>query len=117
MANRVSRVDQLFYKKGWNGRVSLLITKVVDDFIIAGFRPAISEFFEQLNDRFKLIKIMKYEPKFNFLVYELQLKENGDVQVSIHECQDKLEVVDIPKLRRNSESETASDTKKHLFEA
>lgn len=47
-------VDQPCYKRREDSSVSMFVTKVVDDFIIAGSRNMIQTFLHQLNYRFKL---------------------------------------------------------------
>lgn len=52
--DKVPAVDQLFYKRGEDMRITLIVAKVVDDFIIGGFASEITSFLESLNKRFKI---------------------------------------------------------------
>lgn len=54
---RVTEVNQFFANREGDGKIVLLVTKVVDDFLIAGDETRIAEFFQTRNTRFSLGKI------------------------------------------------------------
>lgn len=50
----VPGIDQLLVLRSRDGLITLLVSKMADDFFIAGPRDAIYDFFHSLNQAFKL---------------------------------------------------------------
>lgn len=51
---QVAGIEQLFYKKGIENRIVLLVDKILGDFLMAGKNEVIAEFLRCMDDRFKL---------------------------------------------------------------
>lgn len=47
---------QFFNKRDVNGRITLLMAKTVDDFLISGIPITLDEFLKRLNERFEVGK-------------------------------------------------------------
>lgn len=63
---RMERAHQLFINRDRNERISLIVAKTTDDFLIAGERESIGFFFGQLKQRFTVGKeIIEQKMKFN----------------------------------------------------
>lgn len=111
---RVPGVEQLFYKKGENGRLELLIAKVLDDFFMAGFPSAVGAFTNALNNRFQLGHVGT-GPGFKFLGCDICKNSAGDLRLSMTDYLQRINPIPVSKLRRNNVAEKASDAETRSF--
>lgn len=103
-AERVPGVEQIFYKKGENGRTELLFAKVVEAFLIARFPNAIASFTTALGQRFQLERV-ETEPNLKFFGIHISKDIARDFQLFItdyHKCINPVQILkrDITMQRR-----------------
>lgn len=112
--NRVLGVEQLFYKKGEDGKINILVAKVVDDFLIAGTTEAIDSFLEALGQHVKIGHIGRSD-KLKFLGCCVTQSPSGDIELSMSEYMGRIKPLELSKSRRGETSDKATPAETHLY--
>jgi len=95
-------LPQLFVKRKAHGTPSLVIAKVVDDFLVCGLPPDIESFHERISKRFKVGRFVEGRDLiFNRL--HIHQGEDSTVQIDMHEYLEKIEPLQISRDRRKQQ--------------
>ena len=104
---RVPGISQLYTKKDTTDRISLLVAKVTDDFLVAGQVEAIKQFMAKLQDRFIVGKVI-VDNIFHFNGCEVEQHTDGSIKVSMNRYLERLRPITISRPRRKQRSEKAT---------
>ena len=100
----VKGVPQMFQKKHSNGTISLLMAKVVDDFLIAGLPNDIQQFHHQIGKRFKVGRfICDKDLIFNRL--HISQADKGFITISMQKYIDTIQPIPLDRARRKNQEE------------
>lgn len=111
---RVAGVEQIFYKKGEHGWIVLLITKVVEDFLIVGTDSAVLDFLYHLDTRFKPGQIGRGST-LKFLGCHLTTTKDGDTEISMKDYLKQIQPIPLSKSRRNETSDKDDSSEIHAI--
>lgn len=95
---------QLFCERDSDGRISMIVAKVVDDFIISGKYDAVESFITALSERFELGTVNRSDTH-SFLGCRIQRSRDGSIKLSMPEYFNHAAPVHI---RRNRRADTWS---------
>ena len=110
----VDGLPQLFVKHDAEGKIELLIAKVVDDLLIAGKKPAVAAFHELIADRFKVGRFNDDEDViFNRL--HISRKACGDITLSMEEYLSTIHPIELTRQRRKQQTALCTEKEKTDF--
>lgn len=101
---QVFGISQLFCLRDSNGSPSLLVAKVVDDFLIIGLPGTISAFLDALKGNFELGAIST-DKDMRFLGCDIRIRGDDSVRLSMDNYLDKIHPVDVLRARRHNPHE------------
>lgn len=111
----VHGLQQLFVKRNEDGRIVLVMAKVVDDFLISGDREAITAFHGQMSTRFTVGRFIQ-EPDLVFNRLHIHQNPSFDVHVSMQEYMQTIQPIVVPHHRKkNMENNRCSQTELTAF--
>lgn len=107
-------IPQLFYQLR-NGKLILLLGKIVDDLIITGIEPEVNRFVKMFNSKFKLGSVMSGPGSLRF--YGLNIHQSNDMSSVIdgNEKLQALQPVPLTRTRRKASTDKLNDIEKTSY--
>lgn len=111
---RVEGVNQLFVKEK-DGKIALIVAKVIDDFLIAGRTEYINDFIRELGREF-VIGNTAIGGSFRFNGCEIEVSAAA-IELSMWEYTEKLTQVDMSRKRLKQREEKATNEEESAYRA
>ena len=105
---RVFGLSQLFVKRDESGRVSLLIDKVTDDFLLADSPDGMKLFTAILEKRFDVGKVI-IDDKIHFDGCKIEQSTEGNITMSMTRYVERLNAIELSCSRRKMREDTAKE--------
>lgn len=107
-------LSQLFAQRDSNGRITLLVAKVTDDFLIGGLTPDIIQFINKMKEKFEVGKAV-IDESFFFDGCEITQDAAGSIRMTMERYLERLKPIPLPKPRRRQSQEPATETEKKQY--
>ena len=107
-------LSQLFIRRDGHGRISLIVAKVTDDFLIGGRTEIICKFIDRMKRRFDVGKVV-IDDKFHFDGCEIQQENEGNIRMSMMGYIDRLRPIKISRQRSRERDDLGSDAEKKQY--
>lgn len=96
---RLLGAHQVFVKRDENGRLALMVAKTTDDFLAAGNKESVAEFFDQMKKRFTVGKaIIADRMKFNGCM--ITVRSDRAATLDMQDYLDRLSPIEVSRNRR-----------------
>lgn len=113
---RVPGVRQLFVKRRKDGEITLMISKITDDALVAGTPTNLKEFSAMLSQKYELSKVVLDE-QMNFNVCNITKEENGGVTIDMIEYMSRVSPKTLDEGRSKKPQAKATQTEIERYRA
>lgn len=107
-------LSQLFAQRDDNGKITLLVAKVTDDFLICGLTTDISRFIDKMKEKFDVGKAV-IDNSFLFDGCEISQDEPGNIRMTMKRYVERLKPISLSRQRRRQLHEFATETEKKQY--
>jgi Reverse transcriptase (RNA-dependent DNA polymerase) len=114
---RIDGLPQLFLLRSKDGRILLILAKVVDDLLLTGTVPAMQEFNANLSNRFKVGRFICNEPFMFNALHVVQDPEFFAVEVDMVDYISKITKIPISPNRRKEAESTATTEERFQYQS
>ena len=107
MFERVPGLSQIFTKRDKNGHITVMLTKVIDDFLVAGSVSDISSFVQSAKQQFE-IGCVVIDDNIKYNGTEIEQASTGSIKLSMHEYCGRITPIPLTPSRRKNRNSPAT---------
>lgn len=96
---RLAGAHQLFAKRNEDGKLTLIVARTTDDFLISGDKGTIEAFMGHMRNRFVVGKAF-VEPKMKFNGCVINVGKEGDIDLRMYDYLERLAPIQLSRNRR-----------------
>lgn len=105
--SRIPALSQIFVKRSNSGLITLIVEKVIDDFLIAGNLPDIEWFIAEAEKKFEIgCTVVDEDIKYNGA--EITQNSHGTIHLSMREYSTRLKMVQLSRSRQKQRDSLAT---------